>query len=212
MSQIIRRHTMPIAIAAALACSITAAPVARADAGAGAIRLGADVPVFALNDFPDANPSLTLQAGPWGNAFGYLGPLPLVGASFGYQVTDAIVIGARAGFGIGVVHSQVDTPFGTVVNDTNVGAIGLLPYFEYLFLDGNIRPFVGAQAGFQVFWPDSGDGQGAFIGGGLGGVHIFATPSFSISPIAYLDFVYRGADRNAGVDFIIAVSFEGWMN
>lgn len=208
MSQIIRRSAIPFAIAAALACSIAAAPVARADAGQGAIRLGADIPVFALNDFPDANPSLTLQAGPWGNALGFLGPLPLIAASFGYQVTDAIVIGARAGFGIGLVHAEA----GGFVNDQNVGAIGFLPFFEYLFLDGNIRPFVGAQAGFQVFWPDSGDGEGSFIGGGLGGVHIFATPSFSISPIAYLDFVYRGSDRNAGVDFIIAVSFEGWLN
>ncbi len=87
-----------------------------------------------------------------------------------------------------------------------------MPYFEYLFLSGNMRPFVGAQAGFQVFFPDSQDAQGSFIGGGLGGVHFFVTPSFSISPYVTVDFVYRGADKNAGVDAILGVSFEGWMN
>jgi hypothetical protein len=222
MREIIRRGVVPIAIAAAIACSVAATPVARADAGQGAIRLGVDVPVFGLNDFPDANPNLVMQLGPLGNPLSGAGfvnpfgvaivsPIPMVAASFGYQVTDALVIGARAGFGIALVHTELPPGVGGDP-DLNVGALSFLPYVEYLFLSGNVRPFVGGQAGFQVIFPDTLDAQGTFIGGALGGVHIFATPSFSISPYANLDFVYRGADENAGFDLILGASFEGWIN
>jgi hypothetical protein len=197
------------ALTLALAASLSLTTTASADAGQGAFRLSADIPVLGLNHFPDAFVETTFQFGLWGTSpLTIVGPIPLVGAGVGYQATDAIVIGGRLGFGVATVDSN--TPIGD--DDTTVGVFALLPYFEYLFGAGTIRPFIGAQAGFQVFFPDDGDANAWFIGGPLGGVHIFAADGFSISPTAFFDFIYRGADENAGFDLILAVSFEGWIN
>lgn len=197
-----QRLVLSLALVAALAA--LGPDRASADAGPGAFRLGADVPVLVLTTFPDVGDPY-FQFGLWGQPPVVLldGPLPFVGASGAYQVTDAILIGARLGLGVAV--------FETAFTDTTVGAVALLPFFEYLFLDGTIRPFIGAQAGFQVIFPEDQDARAWFIGGGMGGVHIFAADGFSISPTLFVDFLYNGALETAGIDVIAAISFEGWI-
>lgn len=197
-----QRLVLSVALVAALAAVVPDS--AAADAGAGAFRLGVDVPVLVLQTFPDVGDPY-FQFGLWGQPPVVLldAPLPFVGASGAYQVTDAIVIGARLGLGVAV--------FETAFTDTTVGAFALLPFFEYLFLDGSIRPFIGAQAGFQVIVAEDDDARAWFIGGGMGGVHIFAADGFSISPTLFVDFLYNGYLETAGLDVIAAVSFEGWI-
>ncbi len=199
MQRILRRGAIPLVVAAALA-SMTA--TARADAGQGAFRLGADVPVLSLQHFPGDFGDVTIfQFGLWSTNIAR----PQVGLSFGYQVTDALVIGARAGFGVFVQDIGG-------LGDNTTGVVALIPYLEYMFLEGNIRPFVGAEAGFQVLFPEDSDAQAWFVGGALGGVHIFATPGFSISPTLMLDFLYRGDAERAGFGLTGLVTLNGWIN
>lgn len=174
---------------------VLAAPEAHADARQGAIRLGADVGVLSVSHFPvDLGPDVVFfQFGVWSRG----------GASFGFQLTDAIVIGARAAFS--VVHVDAGA-------SNTTGSIALQPFFEYMFGDGDVRPFLGAQAGFQILVPERGDAQGWFVGGPLGGVHVFLAPSLSLSPMAMLDFVYRGDAERGGYSLTALVSLSGWIN
>jgi len=121
-------------------------------------------------------------------------------------VLEPLVIGARVGFGVEVQEPRFGGP-----SFTN-GLFALIPYLEYMFLEGNIRPFIGGQAGFQVIFPDGADAAGWFIGGPMGGVHIFATPSFSISPTLMFDILYRGDIDRAGYGFSGIVTLQGWIN
>lgn len=195
-----------LALTAAIALSFSFADSANADAGAGALRLGADIGVIGLTHVPDAIDETNFQFGIWGEDV----YRPAVGVSVGFQIIEPLIIGARTGFGAFVSH--VDTP-GPLDHQTfTSGLFALIPYVEYMFLTGNIRPFVGGELGFQLTFPDGGDTQAGFIAGALGGVHIFATPSFSISPTAFLDFIYRGADENAGFAFGGVVTLQGWIN
>lgn len=199
MRQIIRRGAIPAALAALLV-STAAVSTARADAGQGAIRIGGDIPVLSVQHFPfDIGSFTVLQFGLWSTNVAR----PQLGASFGYQVIEPLVIGVRAGFGVLFVDAG---------SGQTTGVLALVPFLEYMFGEGTIRPFVGVEAGFQVDFPNNGDAQGAFVGGGLGGVHIFATPSFSISPTLILDFLYRGDIERAGFGVSGIVTLNGWIN
>ena len=194
-------HKSAYALALALVASLSFTTTASADAGQGAFRLGADVPVLGLQHFPgDFGSYTTFQFGLWSTNVAR----PQVGASIAFQIIEPLVIGARAGFG------ALWTETGPA--DSTSGVIALVPFLEYMFGDGTIRPFIGGQAGFQIFFPDGGDAQGWFVGGGLGGVHIFATPGFSISPTLMLDFLYRGDAERAGFGMTGLVTLNGWIN
>ena len=189
------------ALTLALAASLSLTTTASADAGQGAFRLGADVPVLSLQHFPSDFGSVTVfQFGLWSTNLAR----PQLGASFGYQVIEPLIIGARAGFGVALLDAGA-------VDDTQ-GLIAIVPFIEYMFGEGTVRPFIGAQAGFQVIFPDRSDAQAWFVGGGLGGVHIFATPGFSISPTLMLDFLYRGDAERAGFGLSGIVTLNGWIN
>lgn len=196
----IRTH---LALALGLTLAL-ASGTARADAGQGAIRLSSDITVLGVQHFPDVE--TFFQFGVWPGS-GASGLIPSLGVGFAYQVTDAILIGGRAGFGVIVIDSPAP-----LVDDFTIGAFSLVPFFEYLFMSGNIRPFVGAQAGFQAYFPSNGDAEAFFVGGGLGGVHIFAEPGFSISPTGFFNFLYYGPADRAGFELVVALSFEGWIN
>ncbi len=192
-----------VLLAAALvaASSLAAAPRAHADAGEGAIRLGADVSVLGFQHFP----------GDFGDLFAFQFGLlaeevtrPQVAASFAYQLTNDLLIGVRGGFGVALVEAGGFS--------ATRGVVSLVPFFECMFGQGNLRPFIGAEAGFQLLFPDMGDAQGWFVGGPMGGVHIFATQSFTISPMAVFDFFYRGDVERAGYGLTGLVSFAGWIN
>ena len=201
-------HKSAYALALAVAASLSFTTTASADAGQGAFRLGTDVRVFGLLHYPDAlDPSV--QFGFIGTDI-FLDARPQLIVHGAYQVTDAVLIGAR----VGLAYQGLDV--GPTTQD--VGAFGILPFFEYLFGDGNIRPFIGAELGFQLAFLESfGIGGGdldthaMFIAGGLGGVHIFLADGFSISPGAVFDFLYYGRNERAGYQLTFVVSFEGWI-
>jgi hypothetical protein len=190
----------------ALVGALTWASSAAAQPGTGAIRLGADVPVLTLQHFPDPDqadpPDPSFAFGLWGTDLF----VHQVGASVGYQLTDALVLGGRVGFGVYVVDTG-----GFFGGNNTTGLFSLLPFVEYMFGSGDLRPFVGGQVGFQAIFPEDADAQAWFIGGAMGGLHFFAADGFSISPTLFFDFLYRGDYERAGYDLIFAVSFEGWM-
>jgi hypothetical protein len=176
---------------------------ARADAGVGSYRVGADVGVLSLEHFPNdfGGDFVVFQFG--------LGEQrvtrPFVHASFAYQILEPLLIGLRAGFGVQVID------LGGLSDSTTNGVLALVPFAEYLLSSGDVRPFLGAQVGVQVTFPERGDSQATAVAGGFGGLHIFATPSFTISPTLMVDFLYRGDFERGGVAFSGLVSLEGWI-
>ncbi len=184
-----------LALVAAL--SITLLPgAASADQGEGALRVGADVYVLDLSVFPD-----------FGDANVQAGVLPAqlaIGA--GFQLTSDIVLGARATFGYASSFN-----FGGVGFGSEYGVLSFLPYFEYMFVDGDIRPFVGAHGGVTGYFPEMGDAEAIAIAGGEFGVHLFADPAFSFSPALWVNFLYNGFIERAGFSIGLLVSLEGWL-
>jgi hypothetical protein len=207
MSTYVRNGAYALTLALAASLSLTA--TANADAGQGAFRLGTDVRVLGLLHYPDAlDPSI--QFGFVGTDI-FLDSRPQLIVHGAYQATDALLIGAR----LGLAYQGLDSGAETI----DAGAFGILPFFEYLFGDGNIRPFVGAEVGFQLAFVEGFGFFGAgdlnthamFIAGGLGGVHIFLADGFSISPGAVFDFLYYGRNERAGYQLTFMLSFEGWI-
>lgn len=168
---------------------------ASAQAGDGAFRLGADFEVIDLEVFPDL---VTL--------FGFGVNGVAFGPSLGYQIGDSIVVGSRLAVRVNV--SEVSGGAGTTVD----GTIAVVPYFEYVFPDPSVAPFLGAQAGVVGFFADGADPLANAVAGGFGGVHLFITDSFSVSPWGQLNFLYLGGDTDrAGFEVVALLSFEGWM-
>lgn len=204
MTTDLRRGACALTLALAASLSLTA--TASADDGPGAFRLGTDVRAFSLLHYPEQG-EVHFQAGFFGtDLFFELRPQLVVSGA--YQVTDAILIGARVGLG------YQELVFGSVTADA--GIFGLLPFFEYMFGEGEIRPFVGAEAGFQLAFSETfGTGdletEALAIAGGLGGVHIFAADGFSISPGVAFDFLYWGQSEWGGYQLVLFVSLEGWI-
>lgn len=208
MREIIR-SAFPAALAAALACAIAPASTARADAGPGAFRLGSDLRVLTLLHYPEDG-EVHVQAGVFGTDL-FLALRPQLVVSGAYQLNDSILIGARVGFGY---QELVLGPF-----TLDTGVIGVLPFFEYMFGNGTVRPFVGADAGFQIAFIEevslggSGDleAEALAIAGGLGGVHIFLADGFSLTPGVAFDFLYWGGNEWAGYQIVFFLSLEGWI-
>lgn len=206
MRQIIRRGAIQLAVGALMAGAIgSVTSGARADDGAGAFRLGADLHVLNMRQYPNdasfVNDDPTIQFGLY-NAVGGTDEVLYFAPQFGFLVTDSIVIGAH--FGLAAVS----------FNGSDVGfGIHIVPFFEYLFSPGEtIRPFVGAEVGPRIFTiPGPTDAYVVFAAGGLGGVHIFLEEGFSISPFASIDFLYNSQAERAGYEVVLGVSLEGWV-
>lgn len=103
----------------------------------------------------------------------------------------------------------------------DLGIVGLLPFVEVLFSQGNVRPYLGVEVGFQLLFVEEPqpfgfdlelDTYAMFIAGGLGGVHIFLDEGFSLSPGLAVDFVYNEEINRAGYQLALLLSFEGWIN
>ena len=124
---------------------------ASAQAGDGAFRLGADFEVIDLEVFPDL---VTL--------FGFGVNGVAFGPSLGYQIGDSIVVGSRLAVRVNV--SEVSGGAGTTVD----GTIAVVPYFEYMFPDPSVAPFLGAQAGVVGFFADGADPLANAVAGGFG--------------------------------------------
>lgn len=182
-----------IALALALAVSALGAR-AEAQSVAGQVRLGGDVTVFDGLWFPDPDVAQV--------TFGIFRGF---GPSFGYAITEAILIGARFLFG----GTWVDNGFG---GDNFAGAFAILPYFEFNIVDDStIQPFFGAEAGYDYIFGDGINDDGRFRAGGIGGIHIFATSTFSISPTGHLGFAYDFNGEEAALTWGVNVQFLGWF-
>ena len=105
---------------------------------------------------------------------------PTPGIGFGYALREDIYVGGRLKLGYGSMDTN---------SDMGVFDWQILPYGEYLFLSGPMRPFVAAQLGVggAKFVSDGGDQHTVqFIISGGGGFHYFLAPAFSIDALALL--------------------------
>lgn len=182
---------------------------ARADDVPGAVRIGADLHVLNVRHYPDFDvpdpPDPTVQIGVY-NAVGGIEEYMYFAPQLGFLVTDSLVIGLHVGLGV-MSFLGSDPGFG----------IHIVPFLEYLFGTGedSVRPFIGAQVGPRIFaLPDTGFADNVFvslIAGGLGGVHVFLDPAFSVSPFIGVDFIYNSAIERAAYEILLGISLEGWV-
>jgi hypothetical protein len=179
---------------------------------AGQVRVSGDVDLFGFAFFPDRTTNISL--GPNGLSDGIefggvlFGP-PLTqsrgfGLGLAYLFGDDLLVGSRVRLGF----SYVD-PDGA--GDALIGALTLLPFLEYLLGSGEVVPYLGGQAGVVLQFPDFADAQGGLVAGGLGGIHIFAASSFTVSFEGQFNFLYDfGIDRG-GFDIVVLLKLAGWI-
>ena len=120
--------------------------------------------------------------------------------SFGFTVIPGLVIGGRVTFGL--------QGFDFYQWDHEVFVWSVLPYVEYVFLDGVPRPFVMGIAGFEGMNSDDFDmwWWGFKVGGG-GGAHFFVMDRLSLDAFLLLAFdVGTGEIEVPGDD----VDFSHW--
>ena len=194
----------------ALTTALALPDVADAQAGAGALRLGADLNVLGITHYPDPDafnsPDPNVYFGIYNAAAG-IETVGFFAPSIGYMITDDLLIGAH--FGLAAVSFS-----GMSADATDVGfGIHIVAAVEYLFGQGDIRPFIGGQVGPRIIaTPQVGsDVEVNFVAGALGGVHIFATDGFSISPFGNFNFLYYSGYERAGYEFVLGVALEGWI-
>lgn len=106
---------------------------------------------------------------------------PKFGINLGYKFSDSSLFGLN--FGIGFGHVYVDESDGDTEKN-NALKFKLSPFFEYIFSDSKVQPFI--KISFDVIIDRVGDYDdnevlqwylGATLGGGA---HFFLAPSFSI--------------------------------
>jgi len=97
----------------------------------------------------------------------------------------------------------------------------ILPYLEYVWLTGIVRPFVKGQLGIEGLHDENYDFFGILLGAG-GGIHIFPnTDRLSLDVNGDFTFRFGGGDANddaAGghfnhwrFAFAIAFGISGWF-
>ncbi len=97
---------------------------------------------------------------------------PPIYAGFSYAVINKLFIGLR----LGLAYQHGGDP------DWSVFSLSFLPYFEYIFLNGVVRPFVTATIGLTTnIYGEGADWFmiGMYLAGG-GGAHFFIGKHFSI--------------------------------
>ena len=110
------------------------------------------------------------------------------GLGFGYAFSNNLYVGGRLQLGFSSTDEENDgLNFEQKYFDWQV-----LPYGEYLFLDGPLRPFVAAQVGvggtkLTGDVPDRHTVQ--FIISGGGGVHYFLAPGFSFDAMMLFEML-----------------------
>ncbi|MCP4606610.1 MAG: hypothetical protein GY847_39890 [Proteobacteria bacterium] len=123
--------------------------------------------------------------------------LSSAGIGFGYTVINGLVIGARVTTGLeglDVYHI-----------DDEVFIWSVLPYAEYIFLSGLVRPFVMGTLGFEGMRTDDFGNDTwwwGFTFGGGGGVHFFVVENVSIDATLLATFTVGTGeqDNNRGPD------------
>ncbi|MEC7520067.1 MAG: hypothetical protein VYE22_09395 [Myxococcota bacterium] len=189
-------HSSTRAAVAALGAAILLAFAAPASAqpSEGQFRLHNDNTVVGISFFPDVVG--VYQVGLTPSQLGF-------GAS--YMVLENLAIGARTSFGFVLVDPAAP-------GDSIAGQISLLPFVEAVLPMGEtMAAFVGGQLGFVADFPDVRDPYASLTAGAFGGIHIFASDSFSISPFGQLNFLYRGDAERAGFQIVLGFSLVGWI-
>jgi len=129
--------------------------------------------------------------------------LDSAGVGLGYTVIDGLLIGGRISLGL--------RGFDDYLDDSDAFFWSVLPYGEYIFLDGVARPFVTAVLGFEGknFDQDAGDRWwwGFEIGAGGGG-HFFVLDQLSLDATMLFSFIVgTGEDESAANN---TVDFNHW--
>lgn len=162
--------------------------------------------------------------------------LRLSGVSFGIGAPEREFSMGRQSVGIGgalipnlilggrVSLALVDRDDRYYWNDTTLFVMGVIPYLEYIFLDGTWRPFVTAQVGMEGWFGDVADNSfrlATFVSGAGGGLHVFLAPQFSIDATALFTFAVGGgrwhrnrANRDMSywcLDLSVLLGLSGWI-
>lgn len=188
--------------AAALLASITLshAPTARADFGEGAVRLGAGPTLLSVEHLPEPDTQVITYGLP---------PITwLQGFHFGYMLSAELYLGAQLALGGLTIASG--GPFGGFNNDTLF--FTFLPRFAYLIaLSQAVSLFVGVEVGLTIYGDPDGDPDDVFKAGAIGGLHFFATRSFSIDGELGVAFTHHPDSANAGFQVTLGVVLSGWV-
>ncbi|MDJ0764343.1 MAG: hypothetical protein QNJ97_15295 [Myxococcota bacterium] len=116
------------------------------------------------------------------------------GIGFGYTVIPGLVVGGTVTLGL----QGLDEFHG----DDEAFIWQLLPYVEYIFLDGLVRPFVRGTVGFEGLSSDEfGDvWWWGFTFGAGGGAHFFIRDYISLDALLMLGFTVGTGEFEAGND------------
>jgi hypothetical protein len=154
----------------------------------GSLRLHLELPVFGYQSTEitgegadDGVTTSRITIGPGSST---------LGLGLGYGVSEMIVLGTN----LVLQHQSIKPDEGDSVGVTTVQ---ILPYLEVVFGEGTTRPFVGGQLMLQINSTENTDTT-LFGLGGLGGVHIFLTDSFSFDVSGRLYFLTGSTTFESG--------------
>jgi hypothetical protein len=196
-----------VLVAVLVGMSWLAGDVAAAQGGAGAFRLGLHGGFYTSQSATadGSDDALTITSAGVGAA--------ALGVDLGYAAGDYIVIGGR-------VFWQTQS---ISVGSTDLGSqsfVSILPYVEATLSPGSrIRPAFGGTLAYASRSTESEDGDGSSFSalgfGAYGGVHFFATETFSISPLLMIAYVSGSSDPGGAdaseIDVFFVVELAGWI-
>ncbi len=190
-------RTHALAIATALLAVLAAPPMARADFGEGAIRLGSGPTLLSVEHLPEPDTQVITYGLP---------PIAwLQGVHFGYLLTPELYLGAQLALG----GLTVDA--GAFFGSDNL-FFTFLPRFAYVVaLADAVSLFVGVEVGISIFGDPDGDPDDVFKAGAIGGAHFFATRSFSIDGELGIAFTHHPDSADAGFQVTLSVILSGWL-
>jgi len=168
---------------------LMAASSASAQGLEGALRFHLEVPFLGFDSttrtpdgLDEGDTTNTTTFGPSADGLGF---------GVGYGVTADILVGANV-----VLNLTSRSPEeGDSESTTN---LALAPYVEFLFGEGDIRPFVGGNL-FLSVESEENITRSRYGLGGLGGVHIFLADAFSIDVSGRLYFNVGSDTVESGV-------------
>lgn len=155
---------------------------------------------------------------------------PSAGISMGWAAVDNLVVGLRLTLGYETrTMEESETAGDTVTKDQSLFAWGALPYIEYVFPTGLLRPFLMITLGFNGY-TDDGDiasnentdiAEWQFYAGGGGGLHMFFADAFSLDLVLTAAFGYGFGSvasestkmdyRNTLFQLTTLIGVSGWV-
>lgn len=164
---------------------------------------GIDSSTATAEDADEGNTTTTISFGPGAQGLGF---------GLGFGINENLVLGANLVLNYTSVKGERGDAYG-LVNLT------LMPYLEFLFGAGNVRPFIGGALLLEL---ESGEDYGAQYFGlaGLGGVHVFMADSFSLDFSGRLYLEAGSSSQDTGpvdrdtshlnVGLLVLVGVSGW--